>query len=46
LASLYIHIPFCERKCLYCDFYSVDRPELIEGFLAALAQEIAFRGHE
>jgi oxygen-independent coproporphyrinogen-3 oxidase len=21
--SLYIHIPFCRKKCLYCDFYSI-----------------------
>jgi len=44
LASLYFHIPFCERKCLYCDFYSVTDAERVEDFLAALAQEIALRG--
>jgi oxygen-independent coproporphyrinogen-3 oxidase len=42
-ASLYVHIPFCERKCLYCDFYSVTDTERVEDFLGALAQEIALQ---
>jgi putative oxygen-independent coproporphyrinogen III oxidase len=42
-ASLYIHIPFCERKCPYCDFYSVEGTERAEDFLAMLAREIALR---
>lgn len=29
--GLYIHIPFCRKKCLYCDFYSV---ALQDGFAA------------
>lgn len=23
MSGIYIHIPFCRRKCLYCDFYSI-----------------------
>ena len=23
--GLYIHIPFCKSKCVYCDFYSLPR---------------------
>lgn len=43
MTSLYVHIPFCERKCLYCDFYSVEDAELMEDFLGALTREISLR---
>jgi oxygen-independent coproporphyrinogen III oxidase len=52
MASLYIHIPFCEHKCIYCDFYSIapgegaGRRELPTGrFLGALQKEIELRAH-
>jgi oxygen-independent coproporphyrinogen III oxidase len=43
MSALYLHIPFCERKCAYCDFYSVTGGEAIEPFLAALCREIDLR---
>ncbi len=43
--GLYIHIPFCIRKCLYCDFPSVaGAEELFAAYTAALCREIAGRG--
>ena len=40
-AGIYIHIPFCKSKCIYCDFYSVaDQDERIEQFVSALILEI------
>lgn len=36
--GLYIHIPFCEKKCEYCDFYSFKCPsaELAKSYVSAL----------
>jgi len=43
--GLYIHIPFCQQKCLYCDFPSVaGGAELYADYTAALCREIAGRG--
>ncbi len=39
--GLYVHIPFCRRKCAYCDFFSTTDLSLKPAFLDALAREIA-----
>lgn len=39
--SIYVHIPFCVRKCLYCDFLSFGADtELVEEYFTALGNEI------
>lgn len=50
MPSLYLHIPFCEHKCIYCDFYSIAPKEteenydaLVQRFLKALHREIDIR---
>lgn len=34
--SIYIHIPFCEQKCLYCDFYSISNKNEYERYVENL----------
>src|SRR3989339_1238608 len=40
--AIYIHIPFCEHKCIYCDFYSIITKDNITSFLQALKKEISY----
>ena len=40
MAGIYIHIPFCKRKCHYCNFFSVASQKYKQHFLDALQEEI------
>ena len=40
-SAIYIHIPFCKVKCIYCDFYSItNREKQIPLFTKLLIEEI------
>jgi len=38
--SIYIHIPFCKQKCIYCDFYSITSLNNFQTYFSALESEI------
>lgn len=52
-SSLYIHVPFCRKKCYYCDFYSIPAAarksggkslsnDLSDAYIDAVVSEVAF----
>jgi len=40
--AIYIHIPFCDHKCIYCDFYSIISYDNVSSYLNSLKKEIDF----
>ena len=46
VAGLYIHIPFCKKRCLYCDFFSTTQLERRDEYVATMVKEIETRRDE
>ena len=48
MAGIYIHVPFCRQKCLYCDFYSVasqlKRKQLVDSLVAEIGYQHNYLG--
>ena len=43
MAGLYIHIPFCTKRCLYCDFFSNTDMKFKEPYVSAVIREMQLR---
>lgn len=43
MAGLYIHIPFCESRCIYCGFYSTTSLSMRDDYVDALCKEMKMR---
>ncbi len=46
MVSLYIHIPFCRSRCIYCGFYSTTALDLRQRYVDALCREMEIRGEK
>ena len=51
MAGIYIHIPFCKKKCTYCDFhfsttFSVYREKMIDAIIQELEMRVSYLGKQ
>lgn len=40
MAGIYIHIPFCKSRCIYCGFYSTTEQNLADRYIGSLVEEM------
>lgn len=43
MAGIYLHIPFCKRRCIYCDFFSTTQSERKTAYVHTLCNELKMR---
>ena len=43
MAGIYLHIPFCKQRCIYCDFFSTTQSERKAEYVRALCRELEMR---
>lgn len=40
MAGIYVHIPFCKTRCIYCDFFSTTLLSMREEYVSAVCMEV------
>ena len=46
MAGLYIHIPFCASRCIYCGFYSTTHLDMRQQYVDAICREMEMRAYK